>query len=87
LRAIHRDLCVDMGNQLPDEAVSECCNRLNLRMEDETLAPDPHSGLSMVMDYCIHDYRWNRRSVLERYASQGHFGPNSDERLLLYAML
>jgi hypothetical protein len=43
--------------------------------------------MAVLMDYCIYDYRPDGQNAIERYVAQASIEPNSDERILLDAML
>jgi hypothetical protein len=86
LRALQRELHHTVMKQLPREALKDCGMRLGIwrngilvfASEDET---------SVLMDYCLYDYRWDGRNVIERYVADTPPQSGTDERILLDAML
>jgi hypothetical protein len=86
LRAVHRDLHSKLIKLLPKKALKECGMALGIYRND-TLVFSFESEADVLMDYCIYDYRWDGRNVIERYINQTPLEDGSDERILLEAML
>ena len=86
LRAVHKDLHHILMDQLPKHALPECGMTLGV-YKDDTLVLGSESEMAALMDYCIYDYRWDGRTVIERYINQTPLEAGSDRRILLNAML
>ena len=86
LRAIHKDLHHTLMNQLPDNALQQCGRLLGV-FKNDTLVLNSESEMAALMDYCIYDYRWDGRNVIERYIDQTTLESGLDRRNLLTAML
>lgn len=86
LRTIQRDLNRSLPDMLPKNAIPECGKRLGV-YKDNLLVLGSESETSVLMDYCLYDYRWNGRNVIERYVSQAAIDPGADKSILLDAML
>jgi len=85
-RAVQRELHHIVMDWLPKNALEECGKRLGIYREG-TLVFNSEDETSVLMDYCIYDYRWDGQNVIERYAAQASIEPNSDERIILDAMM
>ncbi|MBI2934138.1 MAG: hypothetical protein HYY29_01070, partial [Chloroflexi bacterium] len=55
-------------------------------LKKDTLVFQSESEMSVLMDYCIYDYRWDGSNVIEKYLGSTTWEPGSDERILLEAM-
>ncbi len=86
LRTIQRDLNRILPDMLPRNAIPECGTLLGV-YKDDTLVLGSESEMSVLMDYCLYDYRWDGHNVIERYVSQTPIEAGSDKRILLDAML
>ena len=86
LRAVQRDLHHELMKLLPKNALKECGMVLGVYKND-TLVFSSESETDVLMDYCIYDYRWDGRNVIERYINQTPTEDGSDEQILLNAML
>ena len=86
LRAIQKDLNRTLPDKLPKHAIQECGTTLGI-YKDDTLVFGSESEMSVLMDYCLYDYRWDGHNVIERYVSQTPIEAGSDKRILLEAML
>ena len=86
LRAIQRDLNRTLPDILPKNAIPECGTVLGI-YRDDTFVFGSENGMSVLMDYCLYDYRWDGHNVIERYVSQTPVEAGSDKRILLNAML
>jgi hypothetical protein len=85
LRAVHMDLHRTLMNQLPRNALQECGKLLGVFMGD-TLVLGSQNEMAALMDYCIYDYRWDGRSVIDRYINHISLEDGSDRKILLDAM-
>ena len=85
-RAVQRGLHHELMKLLPKNALKECGMVLGIYKND-TLVFSSESETDVLMDYCIYDYRWDGRNVIERYINQTPIEGGSDERILLNAML
>ena len=86
LRAVQRGLHNELMKLLPKNALKECGMVLGIYKND-TLVFSSESETDVWMDYCIYDYRWDGRNVIERYINQTPIEDGSDEQILLNAML
>jgi tetratricopeptide (TPR) repeat protein len=86
LRAIQRNLHHMFLDWLPKNALEECGKVLGIYRKG-TLVFNSEDETSVLMDYCIYDYRWDGQNVIERYAAQASIEPGSDEKIILDAML
>ena len=86
LRAVQRGLHNELMKLLPKNALKECGMVLGIYKND-TLVFSSESETDVLMDYCIYDYRWDGRNVIERYINQTPIEDGSDEQILLNAML
>lgn len=86
LRVAHRNLHSILLDWLTKNVVEECGIVLGIYMNDN-LDFGSVSEISVLMDYCIYDYRWDGQNVVERYVAQASIEADSDERILLDAML
>ncbi len=68
LRATGRKLNRILLDWLPNNALKECGKRLGIYRED-TLVFNSEDETSVLMEYCICDYRWDGQNVIERYAA------------------
>lgn len=86
LRAVQRNLHNVLTKRLPGHAIEEGGKRLGI-YRGGVLVFDSEDETSVLMDYCIYDYRWDGLNVIERYVSQHPPKAGSDEKVLLDAML
>ena len=86
LRAVSRSLHHTLTSRLPKDAIEECGKLLGI-YRNGTLFLDSEDETSVLMDYCIYDWRRDGRNVIERYIAETSIEPDSDERILLDAML
>lgn len=86
LRAVQMDLHRTLMKELPKSAIEDCAEALGL-YEKGTLVFGSESEMSVLMDYCIYDYRWDGQNVIERHLGQLPVEAGSDERVLLEAMV
>ena len=86
LRVVQRGLHHELMKLLPKNALKECGMVLGIYKND-TLVFSSESETDVLMDYCIYDYRWDGRNVIERYINQTPIEDGSDEQILLNAML
>jgi len=86
LRSVERGLHNELMKLLPKNALKECGMALGIYKND-TLVFSSESETDVLMDYCIYDYRWDGRNVIERYINQTPIEDGSDKRILLDAML
>lgn len=86
LRAMQRDLNRILPDMLPKNAIPECGTLLGV-YKDNFLVLGSESEMSVLMDYCLYDYRWDVHNAIERYVSQTPIEAGSDKSILLEAML
>lgn len=86
LRAVQKDLHKTLMNLLPRNAIKECGTTLGI-YKNGTLMFGSKSEMFVLMDYCIYDYRWDGQNVIERYVAETSIELDSNERILLDAML
>lgn len=86
LRAMQRDLNRILPAMLPGEAIPECGTLLGI-YKDDTLVLGSESEMSVLMDYCFYDYRWDGHNVIEKYVNQTPIEAGSEKSTLLDAML
>ncbi|HAZ31759.1 MAG TPA: hypothetical protein DCY61_03525 [Dehalococcoidia bacterium] len=86
LRAAQRNVNHILPDWLPRNALKECGKALGFYREGR-LVFNSEDETSVLMDYCIYDYRPDGQNAIERYAAQASIELNSDERLILDAML
>lgn len=65
LRAIQKDLHRTLPDKLPKNTIQECGTALGIYKND-TLVLSSESEMSVLMDYCLYDYRWDGHNVIER---------------------
>lgn len=85
-RSIQRSLNRPLLDRLPDNALRQCGTILGI-CRDNSLVFRSESEMSVLMDYCLYDYRWDGHNVIERYVSDTPTEPGSDKSILLDAML
>lgn len=66
LRATQKSLHHILMNLLPKHAVEESGKKLGI-YRDGALAFGSMDETSVLLDYCIYDYRWDGQNVIERY--------------------
>jgi hypothetical protein len=71
---------------LPDDAIRECGTRLGV-YRDDALVFGSESEVSVLMDYCVYDYRRDGQNVIERYTSETAIPGDPDKSSVLDAML
>ncbi|MCL0029618.1 SEC-C metal-binding domain-containing protein [Dehalococcoidia bacterium] len=86
LRATGKNLHDTLLDRLPKNALKECGKILGIYHRG-TFVLNSEYEMSVLMDYCIYDYRWGGQNVVERYVARASIEPNSDESILLDAML
>lgn len=86
LRAAHSELYDNLRDWVPGNAVEECARTLGFDNEEKLIFASD-SELSALMDYLIYDYRPDGQNVIERYVDQVPVKPDSDEKIILDAML
>jgi hypothetical protein len=86
LRATQKSLHHVLMKLLPKHAIEESGKQLGI-YRDGALAFNSMDETSVLVDYCIYDYRWDGQNVIERYLADTPVEPDSDERVLLDAML
>lgn len=86
LRTTQRELNRTLSHMLPDDAIPECGTRLGV-YRDDALVFGAESEVSVLMDYCLYDYRWDGQNVIERYASETPMRADPDKSSVLDAML
>jgi hypothetical protein len=69
LRTTQRELNRTLTRMLPDDAIRECGTRLGV-YRDDALVFGSESEVSVLMDYCVYDYRRDGQNVIERYTSE-----------------
>jgi hypothetical protein len=85
LRAVHMDLHRILMDQLPKNALQECGKLMGV-IKGGALVLGSQNEMAALMDYCIYDYRWDGRTVIDRYINQISLEDGSDRRILLDAM-
>ena len=85
-RAAQKELNNTLPKNLPKNAFQECGTALGI-YRDDVLVLGSESEMSVLMDYCVYDYRWDGHNVIERYVSQTPIEAGSDKKILLEAML
>jgi len=86
LRAKQKSLNLLLTKRLSREAMLEGGQALGL-VRNGIFVFDTEEESSVLMDYLIHSYIWEGKSVVERYVSENPPRSASDEDLLLNAML
>jgi hypothetical protein len=72
--------------QLPKIATAECGKKLGI-FKAGTLILNNDDEIAILYDYALHHYRRAGKTVIERYLEQTPPAPESDEAMLLQAML
>ena len=85
-RGAQKQLNSTLPKYLHKNAFQECGTTLGI-YRDNTLVLGSESEMSVLMDYCVYDYRWDQHNVIERYVSQTPIEAGSDKKVLLEAML
>lgn len=75
-----------IAKQLPKVAVPECGKKLGL-FKAGTLIFNNDDEVGVLFDYCFHHHRRAGKTVIERYLEQSPPHEESDEMVLLQAML
>lgn len=86
LRVVMRKLHHSLIERLPDGALQECSQLLGVN-RDGVLVLNSEDEATVIMDCCIYDWRSEGRNAVERYVAEVQVEPDSDEKVLLDAML
>jgi hypothetical protein len=74
-----------LTEQLPKPALMAGAKKLGLRSGKFMVFDDPDE-ISLLLDYCLYNFRRRGRTLIEEYLDNGVFPEESDETLLLKAM-
>lgn len=86
LRTTQRKLYDILQAWLPCNAIEECGKKLGFYTKGKLIFP-AEDEVGVLIDYCMHDYRPDGQNVIERYVAQTPIQPDSDESIVLNAML
>ncbi len=87
LRQIGRKLNGEvLPKYLPRRAFETCAKKLGL-WQRGTLVFESEDEMSVLMDYCIHDFRPKAGNAVEQYVANANPDPGSEEYAVLKAML
>ncbi len=86
LRIASKRLHHELIERLPDDALQECSRLLGVN-RDGVLVLNSENESTVIMDYCIYDWRPDGLNAVERYVAEVQVEPGSDEKVLLDAML
>ena len=85
VRAVGRDLNLNLVKQLPKAAVPECGKKLGI-YKAGTLILNNDDEIAILYDYCLYHYRRGGKNVIERYLENSPPQPDSTEMAILQAM-
>ena len=85
-RTAGRELNMALAKQLPKAAVPECGKKLGL-IKAGTLILNNDDEIAVLYDYCLHHYRRDGKTTIERHLENAPPPPESIEMALLQAML
>jgi len=85
LRTLGRNLNNKLIKRVSREAIMESAKKLGI-IEDGVLVFENEEEISILMDYCIYDFRADGRNAIDRYLVESPPSVGSDEYLLLKAM-
>jgi hypothetical protein len=85
LRSAGRRLNSALIDRFPRGA-EVCCGRMLGLLEDEQLAVETDTEITVLLDFCMYHHRENGRRVMDRYREEPSGSTDADEALLLQAM-
>lgn len=85
VRAVGRDLNLNLVKQLPKAAVPECGKKLGI-FKAGTLILNNDDEIAILYDYCLYHYRRGGKNVIERYLENSPPPHDSTEMAFLQAM-
>lgn len=86
LRQVGKNLTSQLFKVLGKNTLEECGKRLGF-IHDGVMVFENDTAMAILSDYCIFSYLQNGQNAVERYLPQAPFAPDSDEMILLKAML
>ncbi len=85
-RTLQKSLNGPLLEMLPKSALGKCGKVLGI-YKNNILVFGSESEMSVLMEYCLYDYRWDGQNVIEKYVSQTPLEAGSDKAILLEAMV
>lgn len=86
LREVGRNLNNHLVTLVPRAALLECGKKLGL-VQGKALVLDDEEELSILFDYCLHNYRRGGKNIIERYLETSPTLATADEMILLKGKL
>jgi hypothetical protein len=84
-RTLQKSLNGPLLEMLPKNAAEKCGKALGI-YRDKVMVFGSATEMSVLMEYSLYDYRWERHNVIEQYISQTPLEPGSDKAIFLEAM-
>jgi hypothetical protein len=86
LRTTQRQLNQTLVERLAKTTLMQCAKTLGLVKEDQLIL-EAQEQMPALLDYCLYDYRPSGKNAVERYLEDSSPASDSDEMILLQAMI